>query len=255
MSESFITPTRTPWWRSFTILLRWQWAQTGTLLPIIVVLQVLMAAGIIIGFGLLQPEMPPASRLFLATGAPTVLLLTVGLVMVPQSVARARLDGSFTYLRSLPIARPLVFAADLAIWGLVSAPSIAVAVFVAWLRFDVPFTIDWSTLLATSVAIVLTATCVGYALAVTLRPAVAQLVSQALVFFVLLFSPITYPASNLPPWFAALHDVLPLRPAADLMRAGLAAGTYPVRLSDVVVLGVWCLAGAAVSAVALARRE
>src|SRR5690606_2469088 len=142
------------------------------------VIQALLAAGIIVGFGLLIPDIDVPTALFLSTGAPTVLLMTVGLVIVPQGVARARLDGTFTYLRALPVARPLLLLAELTVWLLVSVPSIAVAVLVAELRFDIDLSFSWPVLVAAAVLVTLTATSVGYALAVSLAPLLAQLVTQ-----------------------------------------------------------------------------
>jgi ABC-2 type transport system permease protein len=192
--------------------------------------------------------------LFLSTGAPTVLLLMVGLVMVPQAVARARQDGTYTYLRCLPVARPLLLLADLTVWLVVALPGVVVSVAVARLRFGVALSPDWPLLLAAAVLVTVTATAVGYAVAVTARPVVAQLVSQVLVFVVLLFSPITFPADRLPEWLRAVHDVLPMRPSADLLRAGLAADAYEAATRDLVVLAAWCLAGVAVAVRALVRR-
>lgn len=241
-------------WRSYTTLLRWNLAQIGPMLPLVIVVQALIAAGIIVGFGFLIPDISAATALFLATGAPTVLLLTVGFVMVPQAVATARTNGTFAYLRSLPVARPLLLLADLTLWVLVALPSVAVAVLVAWLRFDLAFSFDWPLLIAAAVLVAVMATAVGYAIAVTLRPLLAQLLTQVLIFFVMLFSPITFPAAQLPAWFQSLHDVLPARPGADLVRAGLASEVYSASGQDLLVLALWTVAGLAVTLVALARR-
>lgn len=249
-----IDPVQVGSWASYRTMLRWQLAAVGGMLPLIVVVQALLAAGIIIGFGFLIRDMDPATALFLSTGAPTILLMTIGLVMVPQGVSRARLDGTFTYLRALPVARPLLLLADLTVWMVISLPSIAVAMLVAQLRYDISLSIDWPLLMAAALLIALTATCVGYAIAVTLPPVLAQLLTQVLVFFVMLFSPITFPASQLPAWFRTLHDVLPIRPAADLLRAGLAAEVYPASLRDLAVLVVWCIVGLAITLRALVRR-
>ncbi|MEU4539959.1 hypothetical protein AB0G15_34465 [Streptosporangium sp. NPDC023825] len=70
-----------------------------------------------------------------------------------------------------------------------------------------------------------------------------------------MFSPITFPASQLPDWFRAVHDVLPFRPARDLLRAGLVSGGQGVNWPDLVVLPAWCLVGLAVSVRALVRRS
>ncbi|KGM14003.1 ABC transporter permease [Cellulomonas bogoriensis] len=241
-------------WTGYTTLLRWQIAQVGGMLPLIVVVQALLAAGIIIGFGFLIPDLTLEAATFLSTGAPTVLLMTVGLVIVPQGVARARTDGTFAYLRTLPVARPLLLLADLTVWLMICIPSIGVAVGVAWLRYGIDLQPDWPVLLTAALLVTVTAASVGYAIAVTLPPMLAQLVSQVLVFFVLLFSPITFPATQLPTWFQSVHDVLPIRPAADLLRSGLVSGTYDAGVQDLVVLVLWCAAGLAVSTRALVRR-
>jgi ABC-2 type transport system permease protein len=259
MSETTLTrtpiePIRVGAWAGYRTMLLWQLAAVGGMLPLVVVVQALLATGIIIGFGFLIQDMDPATALFLSTGAPTILLMTIGLVMVPQGVSRARLDGTFTYLRALPVARPLLLLADLTVWMLVSLPSIAVAMLVAQLRYDISLSIDWPLLTAAALLIALTATCVGYAIAVTLPPMLAQLLTQVLVFFVMLFSPITFPASQLPAWFRTLHDLLPIRPAADLLRAGLAADAYPASARDLAVLAVWCVVGLAITLRALTRR-
>ncbi|MER7420740.1 ABC transporter permease [Micromonospora peucetia] len=79
-----------------------------------------------------------------------------------------------------------------------------------------------------------------------------QLVTQVLVYFVMLFSPVTFPAGQLPAWFQAVHDVLPFRPAADLVRAGLLSDTCTASGRDLIVLLVWC--AIAISVGALIRR-
>ena len=240
---------------AYGLLLRWQLARIGTvMLPIVIVVQALIAVGIVIGFGFLIPDIEPASALFLATGAPTVLLLTVGLVLVPQQVSAARTDGTFAYLRALPLPRVMLLLADLTVWVLVALPGLAIALLVAWLRYDLALALDWPVLVSGALLTVVTATAVGYAIAVALPRMLAVAVSQVLVFFVLLFSPITFPAGQLPGWFQALHRVLPMQAAADTLRAGLAAGTFPTHGRDLVVLGAWCVLGVAVSVRVLTRR-
>src|SRR5690625_2591679 len=185
MSESAATahrpaPVQVSLWTSFRTLVRWNVAQIGALLPLIVVIQALLAAGIIVGFGFLIPDIDPGTALFLSTGAPTVLLLTIGLVIVPQGVSRARTDGTFNYLRSLPLARPMMLAADLTVWLLIALPSVAVAVLVASLRYDLTFSFDWPVLIVASLLVTIMAPAVGYAIAVSMAPMLAQLLTQEL---------------------------------------------------------------------------
>lgn len=249
-----MTAPRTSAWTGYTTLLRWQLAQIGPLLPVVVIVQALLAAGLIIGFGFLIPGIDAATALHLSTGTPTMLLLIIGLVVVPQTVSQSRIDGTFDYQRTLPVARPLLLAAQLTVWSGIALPSIAVAVAVAAVRYDLTFSVNWPLLLATSVLVAVTATAVGYMLAVVMPPMLAQVVSQALSFFVLLFSPITFPASQLPAWFQTVHDWLPIRPAADLVRAGLAQHTYTADGRDLLVLALWGVVGVGLSVRTLIRR-
>lgn len=248
-------PARTGVSTAYTSLFRWQFARIGPLLPVVVVIQIFMSAGLVIGFAFLIPDIDPATALYMSTGIPTIMLLTVGLVLVPSVVSQSKIDGTFGYQRTLPVARPLVFLADLSVWSLVALPGIAVAVLVAELRFDLALSFVWPVLISTAVLVTVTAAAVGYMIAVVLPPMLTNLVTQVLVFFVLLFSPITFVASQLPDWFQTLHEFLPIAPAADLLRAGLASTTYTAEASDLVVVVVWCVLGVGVSMWAMVRRS
>lgn len=250
-----LAPVQVGLWTTYRTLVRWNVAQIGALLPLVVVIQALLAAGIIIGFGFLIPDIDPGTALFLSTGAPTVLLLTIGLVIVPQGVSRARASGALDYQRALPVSRPLLLLVDLVVWTLIALPGVAIGLVVAWLRYDVTFSFDWPLLILASVLVTTMATALGYAIAVTFPAMLAQLLSQVLVFFVLLFSPITFPASQLPGWFTAVHSVLPIQPAADLMRAGIASEAFPARSGDLLILSLWTVLGLVVTYLALARRK
>lgn len=255
--SSTLHPLRVSTWTCYTMILRWNLGSLGPMLPLVVVVQALLAAGVVIGFGMLIPNIDAdtsGTALFLSTGAPTVLLMTVGLVIVPQAVSMARANGTFTYLRSLPVHRGILLAADLTMWLAVALPGVAVAVVVARLRFDLTLDVNWPLLVSTSFLVTLMATSVGYAIAVSLAPTLAQLLTQILVFFVMLFSPVTFPVSQLPGWFQTVHDWLPVRPAADLLRSGLASQAYVASARDLVVLLVWTTVGLAITLRALTRR-
>ncbi|GGZ35116.1 multidrug ABC transporter permease [Streptomyces inusitatus] len=243
---------RTVYWT----LLRWTAAQIGTALPLVLIVQALLAAAVIVGFGFLVPGIDAPAAEFLSSGAPTVLLMAVGLVLVPHGVAQSRANGTFTYLRALPVPRPLLLLADLTVWLVVALPGIPVAVFVAEWRYGLDFALDWPPLVTAALLSAATAVSVGYAIAVLLPPLVAQLASQVLVFFVMLFSPITFPASRLPEWFQTVHGLLPFQPAGDLIRAGLLSDGSGSGSGgrDLLVLLVWCALGIAVSVRALVRR-
>ncbi len=250
-----IAPVQVSPWTSFSTLLRWSLASIGAMLPLIVVIQAMLAAGIVIGFGFLIPDITPDTALFLASGAPTILLLTIGLVIVPQGISRARASGGLDYQRALPVPRPMLLLVDLVVWTLIALPGVAIGLLVAWVRYDLTFSFDWPLLVLASVLVTTMATALGYAIAVTFPAMLAQLLSQVLVFFVLLFSPITFPAEQLPGWFQELHTVLPVQAAADLMRSGIAADAFPARAGDLLVLSLWTALGLVVTYLALARRR
>jgi ABC-2 type transport system permease protein len=89
-------------WTVYRILLRWTLLQIGgTVLPLVIVVQALLAAGVIVGFGLLIPDIdtPPHGSW---PPAPHRAAADRGLVLVPSGVAQARADGTFTYQRACP---------------------------------------------------------------------------------------------------------------------------------------------------------
>ncbi len=51
VASTIPSPVHIGTWTSYRCLLRWTLAQIGAMLPLIVVVQALLAAGIIIGFG------------------------------------------------------------------------------------------------------------------------------------------------------------------------------------------------------------
>ena len=88
--------------RSYRLLVAWQARRLKGVLPLAMVVQALFALGIVIGYPLLFPSLDQSTTLFLATGAPTITLVSMGLVLVPQMVAQAKTEGTLDFMRSLP---------------------------------------------------------------------------------------------------------------------------------------------------------
>ena len=76
--------------RKYQLMLKWQALSSKTILPLALVVELVVAFGFVIGLGFLYPSITPNIAKFLTTGAPTISLLMVGLVMVPQLVSRPR---------------------------------------------------------------------------------------------------------------------------------------------------------------------
>ena len=240
--------------RQWLLLVEWQFRRMIRWLPLLVVVQALLAVTTVFGYGLLVGTPPPDAAAYLATGASTVTLIMVGLVMTPQQVAQAKTEGSLSWMRTLPVPRAIFLAADLAVWALIALPGTVLGVLAGAWRFDVSLSVSpWIALAAPLVSFV--AAVVGYSLACLAPPAVAQLGSQVLVFVVLLFSPISFPASRLPDWLATIHEWLPIQPMADLMRATLMSDVFTVPTRSVVVLSVWVVLAVFGAHRALRRRD
>lgn len=239
--------------RQYGLLTQWQLRRQSASLPILVVVQALLAVGTVLGFGIIMGDLSGTAALFLATGAPTVTLITVGLVMAPQMLSQAKTEGSAAWMMTLPVPRLAFLAADLTVWTLVALPGTLLALLAGVLRFGVDLSIaPWA--LPAAVLVSLTAAAVGYAMAAVLPPTVAQLMTQLLIFAILLFSPISFPAERLPDWLAGVHRVLPIEPMAELMRSALAQDAFTIPVASLAVLLAWCAGAVLLAALALRRR-
>ncbi len=239
--------------RQIGLYSQWQFRRQAQSLPLLVVVQVFLAVTTIIGYGLLIGDPTPELALFLATGAPTVTLITVGLVMTPQMLATAKTEGSLDWMRTLPVPRSVFLASDLLVWTLIALPGMVLGIVAGVLRFDITLSVaPW--IVGGALLISLTAASVGYAMASLLKPMVAMLMTQVLVFVILLFSPVSYPSERMPQWLQTAHEWLPIEPMAQLMRAGLAQDDFSMPTRSLVVLCAWCAASVLAALAALRRR-
>jgi len=211
-------------WDSYRLLVQWQFLRLRNVLVLIALIQLALALGIVYGLSLLVPHLDHTSALFLATGAPTLSLLLLGLTVVPQEVSQAKLDGRFEYLSTFPVPRLTSLAADVSFWLVAQIPGTALALLVADLRFGLHLRAGWAVL-PVFLLIALSSSAVGYCLAVLLRPQTAQPVTQFVALGILLFSPVNYPLERLPPVVRDVHRVL-LWPTWPTWSAG--ASGHPI---------------------------
>ncbi|MDD5667651.1 MAG: ABC transporter permease, partial [Actinomycetota bacterium] len=71
------------WLREYSLMLKWQMLSNKPMLPLYLVVEALVAVGFVVGIGYLIPDINPQSAMYLITGAPVLILLMIGLVMVP----------------------------------------------------------------------------------------------------------------------------------------------------------------------------
>jgi ABC-2 type transport system permease protein len=239
--------------RQALLLSQWQFRRLSAFLPLLVAVQIIMGVATVVGYGFLVGNPTPEVALFLATGAPTLTLIMVGLVMTPQQLATAKTEGSFDWMRTLPVPRSLFLVSDLIVWTVLAIPGMLLGVLAGVLRFNVSLSIaPW--ILGATLLVSLTSAAVGYAMASLVPPTVAQLLTQLLIFTVMLFSPVSYPTERLPQWLQTTHEFLPIEPMAQLMRAGLASDQFSVPGRSVFVLCLWCAAAVLAACAALRRR-
>jgi len=97
---------------------------------------------------------------------------------------------------------------------------------------------------------------VGYGMALAIpNPILIGLITNTLIFVVLLFSPIVYPPSNLPDWLFTFHKLLPFYNMAMVIRAGLTVGLVSDLTRSFLVLGAWTAAGWAMTGWVIGRRR
>lgn len=241
------------WWRSYALLLHWQLLRNRHNIPYTLAIQVIMSAGIVVGFSYLIPNIDDRSVLYLTTGAMTMTLIIVGMSTAPQVVTYQKTAGSLDFLRSLPVPRLALLAADATIWLAVALPGLAVTATVATIRFDLTFTT--SPLVIPAVLLVAAGSvAIGYGIAYAVSPALVGLVTNLVLVISLMFAPINYPAERLPRWAAAIHEWLPFQYMAQAIRETVDVPATGVSLLPFAVLAIWAAAGLAITSRVMTRR-
>jgi ABC-2 type transport system permease protein len=224
---------------------QWNLRAMSSMLPFLLVIQAGMSALTILGYSLLIGDevlaMMPQMAVYITTGAVTMSLLLVGLVIVSQGVSEQKSDGSFNWLRTMPMPRWVFLVGDLVIYSIIAIPGAALALLIGALRFDFSLNISPWLILAAPLVTLIGAT-MGYSVALLLDPKVSAQITQLLLFFVMLFSPLSFPATNLPGWLLQVHRWLPFEPMADFMRFALMGGSFTMTMRGAIVLTAWTLA-------------
>ena len=247
-------PPRPSWVRAYSCMTRWDLGSLRLELPLIVVVQVLSGVGFVLGLGLFIKPMPAPVALYVSTGVVVLNLTLVGLIVGPQFVADQKLAGSYEYLRALPVPATSAAVAWFTVTLIAGLPAAVVSLVIAELRYGIAFSVTPSIVPAVLLT-VFTGTMLGYALSHAIaNPMTTRMVAQMLVFFVMAFSPILYPASQQPDWLATVNGWLPFEHMATIVRAGLTTGMVTGIGRSYAIVAVWGVAGTALAARALLRR-
>ncbi len=246
--------TMARWFNSYNLMVRWVFLSSRPWLSLNLAVQIMIAVGFIYGISYFYPQITPDIARYVVTGAPTLIMLTVGFVMVPQIVANTRTEGTFDYIWSLPVPRMAHIAADATnVFG-TTLPGTILAVVLGATYFD--FSLTVSPLVIPAVLLIaMCGTFIGYSIAFAVpKPMMVNVITQVLVFVVMLFSPVMFPADRLPEWLQAIHQVFPVQYMADLVRGTLTDIDVNMGLAFGVT-GAWCVAGFILTTILVRRRS
>lgn len=224
--------------RSFGLLAQWETNRLRANLPIMVFIQTLVGTGMVVGMAFLVPNLDRASAAYLATAGPTLALFSIGLQIVPQQVAEARRSGAWEFMSSLPVP-PLAYpAALLTVQLFASLPGMVLALAASSMRFDLDLA-PGPEVVPIVLLVALTTTGLGFLIALlSPNPMLSSLITAALLFAIMLFSPVTFPVERLPAWLETTHQYLPFEHMATAVRLSL-MGTEGV-MAHVLIVGAWC---------------
>ena len=99
------------WLAGYRTMVRWHLASLRMWLMLLVMVQVLVGVGFVLGIGLFFDEVPPVAATYATTGAPVFNLVLLGLLLGPQLVADQRTSGGYDFLQSLPVPTTAAAAA------------------------------------------------------------------------------------------------------------------------------------------------
>lgn len=240
------------WLAGYRGMLRFDLAAARDWLVPFLLVQILMGAGMAIIYGFYLGDMSKMAATFVATGAPTLALIPLGMALAPALVASRRVEGTYDFMWSLPVPRLTVALSSFTLFTLLAIPGAATALAISAWRYALDLHISGWVLPAVLLSSFMAAS-VGFAIGHAVKnPALVNAITNVVIFMVLMFSPIVFPIENFPGWLAAIHRVLPFWHMANVVRASLARGLVAdVWLSYLVLgawtAGAWLLAGWAVS--------
>ena len=171
------------WLSGFGAMLRWQLASLRIWAPTALAVEALSGIGMVVGFGLLVPNISQRGAVYLTTGSAVVVTIVIGLIMGPQLVAQQKASHTYDYLLALPVPRTAAALSWYAVVLLVGLPGAIATLLVGAWYFGFSLSVSPSVVPAVLLA-VFTATMLGYSLAHAIRePMVTMILSEVFIFF------------------------------------------------------------------------
>ena len=241
--------------RSYTQMVRFEAVNMKSFLVATLIIQTMMGAGMAIMYGFYFGEMPDVAKTFLVSGIPALALFPVGFILVPQTIADHRWDDTYDFMWSLPVPRISAGAATFTVYMGVALPGAMVALLVSSLVYGVQLEPSLRVVPAVLMATVM-ATSVGYAMGHSVkRPEFVNLLTNLLIFTILLFSPLVVPIEFFPEWLQSAHRVLPFWHMANLVRDGLAPALVEGVAPSYLIALAWTVGSMVIAGRVIARRD
>jgi ABC-2 type transport system permease protein len=212
------------------------------------------AVGLVLGFGYIIPDVTERTALFLVTGTATQMVVTVGLVGLPQYLGLARMEGRLDFFMTLPISREAYLLSQIAFSFMLAFPAMVFALALGAWHYGFTLDIHPAVILVVPLAVFSLA---GFGAAMALVSPHVQLtnaLSQLIIFYVVFFAPVMIPREQLPSWLAGASWALPPSYVADGLRATLTdlPGTNLWR--SVAVMAAFSAGSLALASAAVRRR-
>lgn len=240
--------------RSYRAMIRFELVNLRDFLIFAVVIQSLMGAGMGIMYGFYFGDLPAQAITFLVSGIPALALFPIGFLMVPGAISDLKWEETYDFIWSLPVPRMASAMASFTVFTALAIPGTIASLLISVLVYDVELQPSWWILPAALLSAAM-ATSIGYAMGHGIkRPDVTNLLTNLLVFVVLMFSPIVVPIELFPDWLAVVHRVLPFWHMANLIRSGLTDGLVDGVAWSYAVAGLWTLGAAWVAGRVITRR-
>ena len=243
------------WAASYAAMLRFDFASQRNWLPMFALMQILFGAGMAIIYGFYIGHLSSEAALFIVSGSPALAVLTAGLIGVVMMVTERQQAGTWDFIWSLPAPRSAAVASTFTVFTLLSIPGIIVTLARSAWRYGLTLTVSPMVVPALLLSSLM-ATSVGFAMAqLVARPVVTNAIVNALIFVVLIFSPVQFPISHLPLWLADVHRVLPIYYLGQVLRASVTRGLVSNLALSYAVLAAWTVAAWAGTAWVIGRRR
>lgn len=214
------------------------------------VIQAVFAAAIIWGIPLISGETNEPLRLLAASWH--LGLIAVGLAVAPQVLAEWKADGYFQELSRLPVPRATLVFAELSSWVVVASPGILITPMFIWLRFDAVPHLTVQVLLVLLLAELIYIG-MGLCLVLLFSLEFVQVISQVLMVFAMLFTPILFPVERLPGWLRQVQDFFPFLPLNSVLVTEI--GHSSAASTNLAIPVCWAVIAFTISAYVLTKRQ